>query len=90
MHPKLSARRPEILAQHYAEATRYELAADHWFDAGMAAAGTWAKTEAARMFALGLECLAKLPASIERKKKEVQFELERGDVLYAAYGYVTA
>jgi tetratricopeptide (TPR) repeat protein len=89
VHPKLSALRPEILAQHYEEAARYELAADRWFDAGKAAAGTWAKTEAARMFALALECLEKLPASIERKKKAVQYELERGDVLYAAYGFVT-
>ena len=89
VHPKLSALRPEIVAQHYSEAGSHDAAADHWFDAGIAASQTWAKTEAARMFALALESLKKLPSTAERKRKALQCELERGDVLYAAFGYVT-
>lgn len=89
VHPKLSALRPEIVAQHYSEAGSHDAASDHWFNAGIAASQTWAKTEAARMFALALESLEKLPSTVERKRKALQCELERGDVLYAAYGYVT-
>lgn len=41
------------------------------------------------MFSMGLECVKKLPVSAERNRRALQFELERGDVLYAAFGYVT-
>ncbi|MEF0943831.1 adenylate/guanylate cyclase domain-containing protein [Rhizobium sp. BR 362] len=90
IRPKLAAEHPEILAQHFAEAELFERAADCWLAAGLNVGKTWAKVEAANMFANGLECLAKLPESPERDRKELRLELERGDVLYATFGYVTA
>ncbi|MBB3454517.1 putative ATPase/class 3 adenylate cyclase [Rhizobium sp. BK313] len=90
VHPKLAAEHPEVLAQHFAEAGLFERAADCWLAAGLNVGKTWAKVEAANMLANGLECLAKLPPSAERDRKELRLELERGDVLYATFGYVTA
>ena len=87
--PRMATEHPEVLAQHYAEAAMYEQAADCWLDAGINVGKTWAKVEAANMYANGLACLHKLPASVERKHKELRLWLERGDVLYATFGYVT-
>jgi predicted ATPase/class 3 adenylate cyclase len=87
--PKTANEHPEVLAQHLDEAGQFERAADHWLAAGIKVAQTWAKVESANMFAKGLECLSKLPPSLHRDGKELQLELERGDVLYATYGYMT-
>ncbi len=89
LDPKNAAEHPELLAQHFAEAGMFERAADCWLAAGRNVAKTWAKVEAANMFAMGLSCLERLPASRERSEKALRFELERGDVLYATFGYVT-
>jgi class 3 adenylate cyclase/tetratricopeptide (TPR) repeat protein len=85
----IASEHPEILAQHIADAGDYERAADQWLAAGVKVGQTWAKVEAASMFAKGLDCLRKLPSSHRRDEKELRLELERGDVLYAARGYVT-
>ncbi len=90
LYPRQAAEHPEVLAQHFAEAELFERAADCWLAAGLATAKTWAKVEAANMFASGLECLAKLPVSDKRDLMQLRLELERGDVLYATFGYVTA
>ncbi|THK35927.1 tetratricopeptide repeat protein [Ensifer sp. MPMI2T] len=87
--PNTAIEHPEVLAQHLDEAGQFERAADHWLAAGIKVGQTWAKVESANMFARGLECLRKLPPSSHRDRKELRLELERGDVLYATYGYVT-
>lgn len=87
--PRRASEHPEVLAQHYAEAAMHEEAADCWLAAGLQVGKTWAKVEAANMYANGLACLQKLPVSVERKRKELRLWLERGDVLYATFGYVT-
>lgn len=89
IHPRLAREHPEVLAQHFTEAEQFERAAECWLAAGRNTGKTWAKVEAANMFANGLKCLARLPASEERDRMELQLELERGDVLYATFGYVT-
>ncbi|PZM08813.1 adenylate/guanylate cyclase domain-containing protein [Rhizobium tubonense] len=89
IHPKLAAEHPEVLAQHFAEAALFEQSADYWLEAGLNIGKTWAKVEAANMFANGLQCLARVPASPERDQRALRLELERGDVLYATFGYVT-
>ncbi|MBB3318838.1 MULTISPECIES: adenylate/guanylate cyclase domain-containing protein [unclassified Rhizobium] len=90
IEPKTVVEHPEILAQHYDEASLFERAADCWMSAGRKLAATWAKVEAANMFQKGLECVRRMPPSKVRDRKELTLELERGDVLYAAYGYITA
>jgi tetratricopeptide (TPR) repeat protein len=89
LDPKTAAEHPELLAQHFAEAGMFGRAADCWLAAGLNVAKTWAKVEAANMFAMGLVCLERLPPSRERSEKAERLELERGDVLYATFGYVT-
>ncbi|WP_033055302.1 ATP-binding protein [Sinorhizobium meliloti] len=87
--PSAAADHPEVLAQHLDEAGLYERAAEHWLTAGLKLAATWAKQEAANMFARGLECIRKLPPSPGRDRVELRLELERGDVLYATFGFMT-
>jgi len=87
--PSTAIEHPEVLAQHLYEAGQFERAADQWLHAGLKLGQTWAKVEAANMFAKGLACLQKLPPSSDRDRRELRLELERGDVLYATYGYVT-
>ncbi|WP_086998572.1 ATP-binding protein [Rhizobium sullae] len=87
--PHIGNEHPEVLAQHLDEAGEFERAADHWLAAGIKVGSTWAKVESANMFAKGLECVRKLSPSSHRDRKELRLELERGDVLYAAYGYMT-
>nr|WP_237358490.1 adenylate/guanylate cyclase domain-containing protein [Rhizobium etli] len=89
LYPRQAAEHPEVLAQHLAAAGLYQRAADCWLTAGLKTGATWAKVEAANMFANGLECLQKLPPSPERDRKCLKLELERGDVLYATFGHVT-
>jgi predicted ATPase len=88
--PRTVMEHPEVLAQHYAAATIFERAVDYWLTAGRKLAATWAKVEAANMFAKGIECLGKVPPSPARDSRELELDIERGDVLYAAYGYMTA
>ncbi len=89
VQPRTVVEHPEILAQHYHAATQFERAAEYWLRAGRKLGATWAKVEAANMFSKGIECVGKMPPSRVRDCKELTLELERGDVLYAAYGYMT-
>ena len=85
-----SAAHPELLAQHFADAGLLDRAAEYWLRAGLKAARTWAKTDAARMFGKGLEAVRTLPPSRERTSSMQRLALELGDVLYAAIGYATS
>jgi class 3 adenylate cyclase/tetratricopeptide (TPR) repeat protein len=81
---------PELIAQHFADAALFDRAADYWLLAGLKAAKTWAKVDAVRIFRKGLEAAKLLPDSLDRDRRMLGFELELGDVLYAALGYVTS
>jgi len=87
--PEATAAYPELLAQHFTEGGVYDRAADYWLSAGLKAGKTWAKAEAARMFGRGIEAAKMLSDSPERSRRLLRLELERGDVLYRAFGYVT-
>jgi tetratricopeptide (TPR) repeat protein len=87
--PEAPSKYPELLAQHFASGGAFDRAADYWLMAGLKAGKTWAKVEAARMFERGIEAARMLPDSPERDRQILRLELERGDVLYAAFGYVT-
>ncbi|PZM09990.1 AAA family ATPase [Rhizobium tubonense] len=88
--PRTVVEHPEVLAQHYDAATLFERAADYWLTAGRKLGATWAKIEAANMFAKGIESVRRMPSSPARDTRELELDIERGDVLYAAYGYMTA
>jgi predicted ATPase/class 3 adenylate cyclase len=87
--PNASSAYPELLAQHFADAGLLDRAADYWLLAGLKAGKTWAKVEAAQMFGKGIDAARMLPDSPERGRRILRLELERGDVLYAAFGHVT-
>ncbi len=87
--PNASSTYPEVIAQHFADAGLFERAADYWLLAGLKAGKTWAKVDAAEMFGKGIEAAKMLPDTPERNNRILRLELERGDVLYAAFGYMT-
>src|SRR4029079_19024898 len=87
--PAAASAHPEFLAQHFDSAALYDRAADYWLLAGLKAGKTWAKVEAAQMFGRGIAAAMMLPESEARRRRLLRLELERGDVLYAAFGYVT-
>jgi len=87
--PSASSTYPELLAQHFTDAALFDRAADYWLIAGQKAAKTWAKIDSARMFRKGLDATKMMPDSVDRSRRMLVFELERGDVLYAAFGFVT-
>src|SRR5262249_4765058 len=87
--PNAASAYPEVLAQHFADAGLFDRAADYWLLAGQKAAKTWAKVDAVRIFRKGLEAAKLLPDSDDRSRRLLRFELELGDVLYTALGYVT-
>ena len=90
LDPQAASAYPELLAQQFADGEIYDRAADYWLLAGLKAAKTWAKIDAAQMFARGIEAAKMLPESPERRRQILRLELERGDVLYAAFGFVTS
>jgi class 3 adenylate cyclase/tetratricopeptide (TPR) repeat protein len=87
--PEAGSAYPELLAQHFADGGLFDKAADYWLLAGVKAGKTWAKVEAAQMFGKGIEAAKMMPDSPERSRRILRLELERGDVLYAAFGFVT-
>jgi class 3 adenylate cyclase/tetratricopeptide (TPR) repeat protein len=87
--PEAGSAYPELLARHFADGRLFDKAADYWLLAGLKAGKTWAKVEAAQMFGKGIEAAKMLPDSPERSRRILRLELERGDVLYAAFGFVT-
>jgi predicted ATPase len=68
---------PELLAQHFANAALHDRAAENWLLAGLKAGKTWAKVEAAGMFARGIAAATRLPDSETRNHLLLRLELER-------------
>ena len=87
--PEARDKYPELLALHFSEAGDHQRAARNWLRAGTKAGQTWAKAEAAQMLSKGIKSAERLPPSTERDQLVLQLELERGDVLSMAFGYLT-
>jgi predicted ATPase len=79
--------RPELFAQHYAEAGLVEKSVACWGEAGHSSAARWALVEAAAQFQKGLDQLALLPDSPDRQRQELEFRSSLGAVLMAAKGF---
>jgi predicted ATPase len=84
--PEVMENQPELLAQHYAEAGLVERALACWGRAGHKSAARSAMTEAAVQFQKGLDQLALLPDSPERRRHELEFLSALGAALQAAKG----
>jgi predicted ATPase len=84
--PEITESQPELLAQHYAEAGLVERAVAFWGKAGHRFVARSAMAEAAAQFQKGLDQLALLPDSPERRQKELEFSSALGAVLNVVKG----
>jgi class 3 adenylate cyclase/predicted ATPase len=79
--------RPEILAQHYAEAGLVEKSVAYWGKAGRRSAARSAMAEAAAQLQKGLDQLGLLSDTPERQRQELEFRSSLGAALAAVKGY---
>jgi class 3 adenylate cyclase/predicted ATPase len=79
--PDIVNSRPELLAQHYAEAGLVEKSATYWGKAGHSSAARSAIVEAASQFQKALDQLALLPDNPERQRRQLEFWTALGAVL---------
>ena len=84
--PELMASQPELFAQHYAEAGLVEKSVAYWGKAGRKSVALSAMVEAAAQLQKGLDQLALLPDSPERKRQELEFRSFLGAALVAVRG----
>lgn len=84
--PAVVAATPEVVAQHYAAANLIEPAILHWQVAGKKAAERSANVEAASHFASALTALRRLPDTVERARRELELEIDRGSQLLVTKG----
>jgi hypothetical protein len=85
--PDLMENQPELFAQHFAEAGLVEKSVAFWGKAGQRSAARSAMAEAATQFQNGLVELARLPATTERHRQELEFCSGLGAMLQAVKGY---
>jgi len=85
--PELSDTQPELLARHYAEAGMAEEAAFFWGRAGTRSLARSAMTEAAAQLQQGLQQLALLPETMERRRRELELRVALGTALRAVKGF---
>jgi tetratricopeptide (TPR) repeat protein len=78
-----------LVAHHFENAERFEEAADAYQRASSQARERGALIEAGNHLTRALENLDKVPASIERDRREVSIRLERGFLATAASGYTS-
>jgi predicted ATPase len=84
--PELMDSQPELLAQHFAEAGLVEKSVASWGKAGHGSAARAAMAEAAAQFQKGLDQLALLPDTPERRRQELEFLSALGAVLLPVKG----
>jgi class 3 adenylate cyclase/tetratricopeptide (TPR) repeat protein len=87
LFPELLDSHPELFAQHYAEAGLVEKAIAYWGKAGQRSAARSAMAEAAAQLQKGMEHLALLPDTPERRRQELEFWSTLGAVLRVGKGH---
>jgi class 3 adenylate cyclase/predicted ATPase len=85
--PDVMENQPELIAQHYAEAVLVERAVAYWAKAGQRSAARSTMAEAVAQFNKGLDQLAMLPDSPERKRQELELRSCLGAALLYVKGY---
>jgi class 3 adenylate cyclase/predicted ATPase len=85
--PELMDTRPELLAQHYAEAGLVEKSVACWGKAGHSSAARSAMAEAAAQFQRALDQLALLPDTPERQRQELELRSALSAALIAVKGF---
>jgi predicted ATPase len=82
--------RPEILAYHYSQAGKNELAIRCWRESGRRALANSANVEAIGHFRNALQLLRALPGTPQRNNEEIEIQLALGIPLIAVRGYAAA
>ena len=85
--PELMDSQPELLARHYSEGGLVEKSVTYWAKAGHRSTARSAMAEAAAQLQKGLDQLALLPDSPDRRRQELEFCSALGAALSAAEGY---
>jgi class 3 adenylate cyclase/predicted ATPase len=85
--PELMESQPELFAQHYTEAGLVEKSVGYWSKAGRRSVTRSAMAEAAAQFQKGLDQIALLPDTLERRQQELEFCSALGAVLQAVKGF---
>jgi predicted ATPase/class 3 adenylate cyclase len=85
--PEITNTAPEIVAQHYAEAGRANLAIDHWIRAARQASARSAFVEASTHLQRAIERLVDLSSDTERDDLELQLQLLLGNAFAASKGF---
>jgi len=85
--PELMDSQPELFALHYSEAGMIEKAVDYWGRAGRRSIARSAMAEAAAQLRKGLDQLALLPDSAERRRQELEFYSALGATLRYVKGH---
>ena len=88
--PEIMDNQPELLAQHYAEAGLVEKSVAYWGKAGRRSAARSAMAEAAAQLQKGLDQLALLPDSPERRGRELELRSALGAALILVKGFGAA
>jgi predicted ATPase/class 3 adenylate cyclase len=87
LSPEAVEARPELIAQHCAEAGLVEKAVHYRLKAGQAAIQRSATAEALAQLNMGLELLASLPDCAARDRLEIELQVALGVALMAAKGW---
>jgi class 3 adenylate cyclase/tetratricopeptide (TPR) repeat protein len=87
LSPDIAQARPELLAQHFAQAGMAEEAVRRWGAAGKRAIARSAMAEAAAHLRRALEALAAMAETPKRHQCELGLQLELGTALTALHGY---
>jgi predicted ATPase len=85
--PELMDTQPELFAQQYAEAGLIEKSIAYWSKAGRRSVARSAIAEATADFHKGLDQLALLPDTLERRRQELELRVALGAALRAVKGH---
>jgi predicted ATPase len=85
--PELVDSEPEVLARHYSEAGLVEKSVSYWGKAGRRSAARSVMAEAAAQFQKGLDQLALMPDSPERRRQGLELRTGLGAALMIVKGF---
>jgi TOMM system kinase/cyclase fusion protein len=88
--PETAETQPELLAQHYTEASLLGQAIPYWQRAGQRAIQRSAHVEAINHLAKSLDLLNTLPDTQERRRQELELQLALGPALMVTRGFAAA
>jgi class 3 adenylate cyclase/tetratricopeptide (TPR) repeat protein len=88
--PETVETRPELLAQHCAEAGMVENAVGYWLKAGQRAFARWALAEAISQLRKGLGLLSSMSDGPARQARELDLQIALGQAFVASRGYTAS